>query len=420
MDFAVPSGQCQRSVTVQLPGSKSMTNRALVLAALAQGQSTLCGVLEADDSCAMVDSLRALGVNLSWDLKQKVITVEGLSGPYFKPKATVNCRESGTVSRFLLAACAGAQGQFDFVGQGRLTQRPMKHLLDVLAQQGCGIEYQAEVGQLPLRMQAHGLMGGQMTIPGTISSQYCSGLSMILPYAKQDSELTLQPTMRRPYVEMTWAMMAQFGVDVQSTAPHVYRVPQGHYRACQVNIEADASTASYFAAAALLMNSEVTIGPVQATSLQGDWQFLECLANMGAKVLRHKDTITVRGVANYQGGTFDMREYSDTFMSLAILAPFAQSKTVITGLKHTQFQESNRVSAMAHALSGLGVEVMYDDDQLTLYPSCCHGARVSCSHDHRLAMSLAILGLRVPGVVIEGFEAVSKTCPQFADMLQSF
>ncbi len=389
--------------TVNVPGSKSISNRALLLAAISSGVTRLKGLLDSDDTEACHIALRNLGVVIH-DLGQNEWRVEGCTR---FTSTTIDCRDAGTVSRFLIPICAAVGGDFQFYGTERLSERPMKPLFDVLIEQGVEIEYLENPGFLPIHMKSNGIKGGKIQVDMKDSSQFVSGLLLASPYAKTPLIMD-QDLEAKPYVQMTLQMMKDFASPL----------PPGVER--RYTIEPDASTASYFFAAAALTGGCVTVPGLSFGVMQGDIRFLGLLEKMGATVTEDQNGLTVQGPALLKGlGTVDMTGFTDTFMTVAAIAPFANAATTITGLRHTRLQESDRVEAMRQGLCNLGAQVSTTEDSITIQPGLLHGGHINSHNDHRIAMSHALIGLKIPGVIIDGAECVKKTCPQYFELLAS-
>ena len=403
--------------TVTVPGSKSITNRALLLAALAQGTSHLSGMLASEDSEAFVAALQALGVQCQWDYQLATCKVSGCDGQFPHAQAALYCRDAGTATRFLIPACAAMQGRYHFSASERMSERPIGPLLHVLEEQGTQFAFEKHAGQMPLLMQSQGLLGAEVQIDITLSSQFLSGLLIAAPLAKNPMVLNAGDLSHKPYVSMTVDMMADFGVEV-IRMDNTVMVHPGQYQGHDYTIEPDASTASYFFAMAALTQGEVTVTGLQRQALQGDTQFLNTLEQMGCQIHESNQGITVIGPEKLHGlGTYCMSGFSDTFMTVAALAVFADSPTTLTGLAHTRLQESDRVAAMAQGLNQLGIHTDTTQDSLTIYPGQPRYGEVSSHHDHRIAMSLSLVGLRGAGVMIQDAHAVAKTCPDYFRML---
>jgi 3-phosphoshikimate 1-carboxyvinyltransferase len=400
---------------VRVPGSKSITNRALLLAALADGESTLTGALSADDTLAFASGLRDLGVVVDLEA-QSGWRVQGAAGRIPRKEARVYCAEAGTAARFLLAACAAGHGRYTLDAAPQLRRRPLSLLLDALRKLGARTEPPDAVG-LPLVLEADGLSGGVLELPGNISSQFVSALLMAAPLAHGPVTVNVEGLVSRPYVDMTLTMMEQFGVSAERDGHRAFRLCQGAYRARTYAVEPDASTASYFAAASAVTGGRVKILGLHRTgSLQGDAAFLDVLETMGCMLVEEPDGIVVTGPATLAGLTVDMSDISDTFMTLAAIAPFADSPVTMTGIANVRLKESDRIDAMESNLRRLGVRTESGPGFLRVHPGRPAGGRIDSCNDHRIAMSFAVLGLRVPGLAIADPACVSKTCPSFFEL----
>ena len=414
-------GRIGADLIIQVPGSKSLTNRALLLAALADGRSRLENVLVADDTIAFADGLRSLGFTV--EAAGDAWLVEGRAGRVPAAAASVWCAEAGTAARFLPALCAASDGRYAFDGGDQLKRRPMGPLLDALRAQGAVTE-PAAADRLPFELQGRGLAGGFLELPGSVSSQFVSALLMVAPLARGPLEIAVRDLVSKPYVDMTLAMMERFGVVASRDGSARFRVEPSVYRPRDEQIEPDASTASYFFAAAALTGGRVTIpGLRRHDALQGDIRFLDALEAMGCGVHDAPEGTTLSApgtlcdaVPCLNGLTIDMGDISDTFMTLAALAPFATSPVTITGIGNVRLKESDRIAAMEDNLRRLGVHTEAGEDYLRVTPGVPTGGRVDPHGDHRIAMSLSVLGLRTPGVVIDDPDCVAKTCPQFFDL----
>lgn len=400
---------------VRVPGSKSVTNRALLLAALADGPSTLRGALFSDDSHWFIDGLRRLGIAVEDDKDKAEVRLQGVGGAAPNPQADLWVELAGTAARFLLAYVCIGHGRYTLDGTARMRQRPMADLLQTLGELGADCQSQGEHGGLPVLVKAHGLRGGSAGIAGNVSSQFLSALLMVAPYAQNDVELRLTtPLAAGPYVDITVAMMQQFGVELERDGYDWFRVPAGQrYRARDYNIEPDASNASYFLAAAALSGGRVRIDGLGAGAMQGDIRFLDVLEQMGCKVTRASEWVEVQGPEQLRGIEIDMSHIPDMTITLAALAPFADRPTVINNVALIRHHETDRISAVVTELRKLGVQVEEREDGMTIYPGWKQGATISTYHDHRMAMGFALTGLKIPNVEISGAECVAKTFPDF-------
>jgi 3-phosphoshikimate 1-carboxyvinyltransferase len=411
----IRSARSELDVTVRVPGSKSITNRALLLAALASGSSTLRGALAAGDTRAFAAGLRALGFAVDEEAAGGW-RVQGAAGRIPAAEADVFCAEAGTAARFLLAACAAGEGRYRLDAAPQLRRRPLAQLLRALRAQGVRTE-PPDADHLPLTLEARGLTGGSLRLPGDTSSQFISALLMAAPLGRAPLELAVDGLVSRPYVDMTLAMMAQFGVGAERRGHEYFRVVPAVYGGRDYAVEPDASTASYFFAAAAVTGGRVKVlGLRRESGLQGDIRFLDVLEAMGCSVNDEPDGVVVAGPAAPAGLTVDMSDISDTFMTLAAVAPFASSPVTITGIANVRLKESDRTAAMESNLQRLGVQTASGPDFLRVYPGTPTGGRVDPHGDHRIAMSFAVLGLRARGVVVEHPGCVSKTCPDFFEL----
>jgi 3-phosphoshikimate 1-carboxyvinyltransferase len=394
--------------TVALPGSKSLTNRALVAAGLADGTSRLGGALLADDTEAMADGLRALGAGVR--VTGDALVVDG--GARRPGAVAVDARLSGTTSRFLLPVLALAEGPATLDGGAPLRRRPMGPLLDALRSLGASVEGDA----LPVTVRGP-MRGGTVHLPGDVSSQFLSGLLLAAP--RIDGGLRVEvttPLVSAPYVAMTAAVMGAFGVEVARDGD-AWVVPGAPYRATDYPIEPDASAASYFFAAAVLTGGRVTVPGLGRGSVQGDLAFVDVLERMGATVERLDDRTTVAGGARLTGVDVDLSALSDTAQTLAAVAVFADGPTRVSGIGFVRGKETDRLAAVVQELRRVGVQAEETADGFVVHPGTPRPAVVETYDDHRMAMSFALLGLRVPGIAIADPGCVAKTFPGFWDAL---
>lgn len=400
------------------PGSKSITNRALICTALAVGDSTLKGALDSEDTQVMIESLGRLGVRL--ETSGDVVRVAGCGGNLPQQDAELFVGNSGTTVRFLTAMLTACRGRFRLDGVERMRHRPIGDLLQALNQLGGQVVSERANDCPPVVVQAEGMAGGEARVQGTISSQFLSGLLMACPYARQDVVLTVDGELvSQPYVTMTLDVMAAFGVRVQQDSLSRFGIPAGQrYQGRTYEIEPDASAASYFWGAAAITGGRVCVDGLTRSSLQGDVRFLECLRQMGCHVLYGQRETTVVG-GSLRGVDVDMNDISDTVQTLAVVALFADGPTTIRGVAHIRHKETDRIGDLARELRKLGATVDELADGLRIEPAPLRGAALDTYNDHRMAMSLALAGLRVPGVVIRNPACTAKTYPGFfADLDQ--
>ena len=405
--------------TVAVPGSKSLTNRALALAALASGTSTIDNVLLADDTDAMLGALDALLISYEFDRAARRAVIHGCAGEVPADSATIDARRSGTTARFLLPILGGFPGFYRITGSEQLLARPMGELLDAVRALGASVQEMGAPGHLPAEV-GFGYMGDVVSVRGDITSQFLSGLMLAGPLI--DGGLQIDVTtefVSRPYVEMTAAMMRRFGVAVEVSDNRVV-IQQGSYAATDVVVEPDASSASYFFAAAALCGGSVRVEGIDRRSLQGDVAFVDVLAAMGAEVVEHDESLEVRGTGQLKGIDVDLHDAPDMALTVAALAPFADAPTRVSGVSVIRGHESDRIAVIERELGKLGVAVEASDDSFTVHPAADMRATTFETYDdHRVAMAFALIGLRVPGIRIAGPDCVDKTFPEFWDVLAS-
>ncbi len=413
---------------IHVPGSKSITNRALVLAALAGSGCTLYGVLHSEDTQVMVTALEALGFPVRTDWPGATIHFDPTPGNTVIParEADLFVGNSGTSMRFLTALVSLGHGRYRLDGVPRMRQRPIEDLLAALRQLGVHAFSEHNNGCPPVIVETTGLDGGRVEVKSDLSSQFLSGLLMAAVHARDYVTLCWQGSaVSWPYVLMTADMMSQFGATViPKLADNTFIVPAPQqFERKGYSIEPDASAASYFFAAAALTGGMVEFpqfgsdhwptGKLRfGQHLQGDIRFLDVLRSMGCEMLFGQEALTVKG-SSLQGIDVDMNDISDTVMTLAAVACFAEGPTTIRNVAHIRHKESDRLHALATELRRLGAGVEERDDGLTINPRPLHGAEIETYNDHRLAMSLALVGLRVDGVVIKNPGCVAKTYPNF-------
>jgi 3-phosphoshikimate 1-carboxyvinyltransferase len=427
-DIALTPFERPFRATIAPPGSKSLTNRALVIAALADGVSTLSNVLIADDTEVMIEGLQALGYKLHVDRKKGRVRVHGKAGEVPAKKADIACGNSGTTIRFLTALCSLGTGTYRLSGAARMRERPIGELVELLTALGGRIRYEEREGYPPVIVEANGLSGSRTTFPAAHSSQYLSAALMAAPYAETDVIVALEPGQTSwPYVEMTARLMLLFGgqaiisLEHPDVRPKELRVFGGVYGARDYTVEPDASNATYFmAAAAIRPGASVTIPGLGRGSLQGDVGFGEVLEKMGAAVRLDDDSVTVDGAERLRGIDVDMGAMPDAAMTLAAIAVFAHGRTTIRGLHTFRVKETDRLAAIETELRKLGATVEIEGDTLHIDPPHeLRPAAIDTYDDHRMAMAFAVVGTRADGITIRDAECVSKTYPRFFEDLES-
>ena len=405
--------------TIYPPGSKSLTNRALVVAALAEGQSCLTGVLDSQDTKVMVESLKRLGIRLEHDLASATIRIDGCRGAPPASKAELWLENSGTSIRFLTALCCLGRGTYRLDGNVRMRERPIGELTSALTALAARVRCEFENGSPPVIIESSGITGGKVKVGGEISSQFLSAILMAAPGALQPVTIEVDGMLvSEPYVEMTLKVCEAFGVSIEKMEPGIFRLRPQRYRARDYHIEPDASSASYFFAAAAVTRGEVTVTGLSRTALQGDVAFVEVLEKMGCTVEYGVDHITVRG-GELHGVDVDMNAISDTAPTLAAIAPFAEGPTRIRNVAHMRHKETDRIAALATELKRIGQKVKENPDGLTITPARIKPATIETYDDHRMAMSFAIAGLVAEGIEISHPECTAKTYPRFFEDLQA-
>ena len=407
-------------VTIEVPGSKSYTNRALLVAALARGASAVTGALFSDDTRYMCNALQKLGVEIDADEKRATFDVYGNGGDIPVSSAELYIGNSGTTSRSLTAYVSLGRGRFVIDGDEPMRHgRPISDLLDALTQIGVSARSQYDNGHLPVIVEANGLEGGKTRLDVSKSSQFLTALLLIAPCAKNDVEIEVVGDREMPYIDITLAVMEAFGVQVVSDGYKYFRIEGGQrYQPRIYNVEPDASNASYFFATAALTGGRVTVQHLHLDSMQGDVQFVRILEQMGCQVAVSDIGITVTGPHQLKGVDVDMRAISDTALTLAAIAPFADSKVTIRNIEHTRWQETDRIHAMVTELRKLGVPVVEHQDGLEVSPSSITPAAIDTYEDHRMAMAFSLVGLKARGIRINDPDCVSKTFPNYFEVLQ--
>ena len=406
--------------TIEVPGSKSYTNRALLVAALAHGTSTVTGALFSDDTRYMCNALQKLGVKIDTDEKRATFDVYGNGGDIPVSSAELYIGNSGTTSRSLTAYVSLGRGRFVIDGDEPMRHgRPISDLLDALTQVGVSARSQYDNGHLPVIVEANRLAGGKTRLDVSKSSQFLTALLLIAPYAKNDVEIEVIGDREMPYIDITLSVMQAFGVQIVSEGYQYFRIEGGQrYQPCIYNVEPDASNASYFFAAAAITRGRVTVPHLHLDSMQGDIQFVRILERMGCQVSVSDSGITVTGPRQLKGIDVDMRTISDTALTLAAIAPFADSKVTIRNIEHTRWQETDRIHAMVTELRKLGIPVVEHRDGLEISPAPITPAAIDTYEDHRMAMAFSLVGLKANGIWINDPDCVSKTFPNYFQVLE--
>ncbi|MFO7960137.1 MAG: 3-phosphoshikimate 1-carboxyvinyltransferase [Nitriliruptoraceae bacterium] len=406
-------------VEVKVPGSKSLTNRALLAAGLARGTSTLTGVLDADDTRAMLEGLRALGVTLSTSDDRTSVQVRGVDGrpPVIGPRLQV--RLSGTTARFLGPVLARVAGTSHLDGLPSFRRRPMGPTIAALRALGCTVVEHQSGGHLPISVSGGPVAGGTVQVAGEASSQFLSGLLLAGPAFPEGLRIEVTtPLVSEPYVALTLDVLGWFGAEASREDERTFVVSGSGYRAADVAIEPDASAATYLLAAAAITGGRVRVPGLTHRSRQGDARFAEVLARMGAEVIVDEWGTEVRGTGTLRGLEIDLGGMSDAAQTLAVVAVFADRPTRISGIGFIRAKETDRIAAVVTELRRLGIEAHEEPDGLVVHPGRPAPGVVATYDDHRMAMSFALLGLVVPGIRIADPGCVAKTFPGYFDALE--
>ncbi len=405
---------------IQLPGSKSLSNRLLLLSALAGGRTEVRNLLDSDDTRHMTTALRDLGVVLTFSEQGRQCLVESEGGPFGVRQAYLYLGNSGTSIRPLCAALCLGEGEYTLTGEPRMLERPIAHLVDALRQLGANIEYEGEDEYPPLRIRAAGLEGGHVAIRGDVSSQYLTSLLLVSPLVRGSLEIEIiGELVSKPYIDMTVDVLRRFGVVVENDDYRAFRVAAGQQLRSPGTalVEGDASSASYFLSAAAIRGGTVRVTGVGADSIQGDVQHADVLERMGAAVRRGPDYIEVSR-SDLQGLDLDLNHIPDAAMTVAVTALFARGRTTIRNIGNWRVKETDRLSAMANELRKVGAGVVEGPDYLEIDPpDHIRQAEIATYNDHRMAMSFSLASLGGSEITIQNPGCVSKTFPEY---FQSF
>jgi 3-phosphoshikimate 1-carboxyvinyltransferase len=410
--------------TIQIPGSKSISNRAILLASLARGRSHLQGVLYSDDTTLMIKICRQLGASIA-ELEDGSLVIEGLGGRLQECSEELYVGNAGTCARFLCAALVrGGTGSYILRGSSRMHERPISELVKALGQLGAKIEYLEKEGFLPLKIHSKAeLRGGAVHLDASRSSQFISALMMLAPYTVKGMDICIEGDfVSASYIAMTQTMMTEFGVDIQTLSARQYYVPGlQEYLGREYNIPADASSASYFFALAAMTGLTVRIEGLRELPLQSDLGFVNILNAMGAEVRFEDNAVTVQGhPRSLKGISVDMSDMSDVVPTLAVVAILSKGKTEITKVAHMRGKECDRIRALCNELRKLGAKVTEHPDGLHIEPPVlrvCKDVLIRTYDDHRIAMAFAVLAKCIPGIEVENPECVQKTFPGFFEVL---
>jgi 3-phosphoshikimate 1-carboxyvinyltransferase len=408
--------------TVNLPGSKSVSNRALLLAALAKGTTRLTNLLDSDDIRHMLSALKALGVSYELSADKTVCTVQGLGRPFNAAvPLTMFLGNAGTAMRPLCAALCLGQGEFTLTGEPRMEERPIGHLVDALREAGAEVNYLKRDGYPPLTIVGKGLPGGDVHIDGSVSSQFLTALLMAAPLASGDSRIIIKGELvSKPYIDITLHIMQQFGVTVEHDNYQIFHVRgnQSYLSPGDFLVEGDASSASYFLAAGVI-KGKVKVTGIGKNSIQGDIRFADVLEAMGGKITWGDDYIEAEQ-GKLHGVDLDLNHIPDAAMTIATAALFASGKTAIRNIYNWRVKETDRLNAMATELRKLGADVVEGEDFIEVTPPAqLRHAAIDTYNDHRIAMCFSLVALSDTPVTINDPGCTSKTFPDYFDKLAS-
>ncbi|MEH2466442.1 3-phosphoshikimate 1-carboxyvinyltransferase [Nostoc sp.] len=413
--IAIPALNRPVDATVEIPGSKSLTNRALLVAALAQGDSILENALFSEDSEYFAKCLEQLGIPITLNPHQAQIQVAGRGGDIPVKQADLFVGLAGTAARFISALVALGNGEYRLDGVPRMRERPMGDMLTVLEAGGATVNFEGNSGFMPYTLYSRQFAGGNFRLKANQTSQQLSALLMIAPYAQQDTSIEVEGTLvSQSYVKMTCRLMADFGVEVIQIGDNQFQIKADQrYQARHYTVEPDASNASYFFAAAAVTGGRVRVKHLTKQSCQGDILWLNVLEQMGCQIKDSDDYTEVTGPKQLQGIDIDMNDISDLVQTLGAIAPFASSPVTIRNVEHIRYKETDRIRAVVTELRRLGVEVEEFADRLKIEPGPITPAAIETYHDHRMAMAFAVTGLKVPGIVIKDPGCTAKTFPDY-------
>ena len=404
---------------VNLPGSKSLSNRILLLSMLAEGQTEIHNLLDSDDVRRMVEALEILGIQFEEKRAENLISVSGTAGKIPVSEATLMLGNAGTAIRPLTAAMTLGYGRFVLDGVTRMRERPIIDLVDGLSQLGANLRCLNGTDCPPVEVIADGLPGGKTLLSGAISSQYLTAILLVAPYAKSEVEIEIiDKLVSVPYVEMTMRLMRHFGVSVNHKDFQTFQIPRQNYQSPgKLYVEGDASTASYFLAGAAITGGSVTVKGCGTESIQGDSRFAAVLEQMGAKVDWGARQVKLTG-STLNGIDVDMNQMPDAAMTLAVTALFASGPTAIRNIYNWRVKETERLKAVSTELRKLGAEVEEGQDYLVIHPPTrVKIASINTYDDHRMAMSFSLVACGKSSVTICNPDCVSKTFPDYFEVL---
>ncbi len=412
-------------ISVEVPGSKSITNRALLIVALADGKSRLTNVLFSDDSRYFLNALKSLGFEVEVSEAEKTVTIQGLGGriPCGKQKgqalATVDVGSAGTAARFLTAFLGLSEGRFRLTSSEQMKKRPMKELLLALEELGAVIDYEEEEYHFPFCIQNKGWKKQEAVIDVEKSSQFLSALLISSVLSKQDFSVSVRGTHGMAYVEMTLRIMEQFGVNIRRDNGRFWISKDAAYRPMDYRIEPDLSAACYFYAMSPILHVPAVVRHVHTGCMQGDIQFLSVLEDMGCSVKETEEGLTVYPPEHMlSGGRWDLSAFSDQALTLAAIAPFASDTVIMENIGHIRYQECDRIQAILTNLRAMGIACSEENGAVTITPGTVHACEIETYEDHRVAMAFSIPGLAAEGFRIRNPKCCAKTFEHYFDVLE--
>lgn len=419
--YQVKKVEMPHDIVTEVPGSKSITNRALLIAALAEGTSVLHGVLFSDDSRHFMQALYDLGFPIHIDEEEETVTIEGFGGNIPNEEAEIYVGSAGTAARFLTAFLGLSKGKYRLTASEQMKKRPMKELLVALEEMGSEIIYEEEEYCFPFTIGNFECKKNRVTIDVEKSSQFLSALlisSVLLP---QNFLIKVTGNHGMAYVSMTMRMMQQFGMGVERTLTGAYRRRHDNgYEACEYNIEPDVSAACYFYALCPLLRVKVKVKNVYMDCLQGDIKFLKVLVRMGCKLESEEDgVLMIPPKEKFLGGSFDLSSFSDQALTLAAIAPFATSKVCMMNIGHIRYQECDRIEAIVKNLAKMGIAAVEQGNNVFILPGTPSACQVETYDDHRVAMAFSLVGTMVDGIVIENPACTRKTFEKYFEVLEN-
>lgn len=406
----------QRSIDcmVEMPGSKSYTNRALIIAALAEGESKIISPLHSDDTKYMIESLKKLGVKIE-ELVGGDLIIQGNGGKFDIKNNQLFVGIAGTTSRFLTALSVLAGEEIYLTGEGKILERPIGPLVSGLKQIGVEISYEGKKGSLPLKINGENICSNEIEIDGSVSSQYFTALMLIAPILENGLRIKVQNEQTsKSYIDMTISIMKEFGIEVENNNYEEYIIKGNQsYTPKKYKVEGDWSSASYFCAIGALNKGQIKVVNLNNNSAQGDVKFPDLMQKMGAKVEYLDDGVIIRGSSVLNSIDIDMEQMPDTSMTLAVVAAFAKGKTEITGLSTLKAKETNRIEAIHNELMKMGIETKPTEDSITIIGGNPKGEEIETYDDHRIAMAFAVAGTKIEDMVIRDKDVVGKSFPEF-------